>query len=145
VIKVAIDRLDGDVVGQQPDVGVRAAVVLLDVWLEVVKVGDRSETRRQHREGGDGHVVDVVSDLGGTFILHGGRDLGSRLAILVRDRTLRVAVVRFILGTSPILNVVTIAIFTLQDAVDDARGRSCDRSPDDVEAPALRWRWRWSM
>jgi putative NIF3 family GTP cyclohydrolase 1 type 2 len=44
------------------------------------------------------------------------------LAILVRDRTLRVAVVRLILGMSPVLDVVTIALFTLHDAMDSARG-----------------------
>jgi hypothetical protein len=55
-------------------------VVLLDVPLEVVGVGDRSETRRQSGEGGDGHVVDVVSDLDDTFILRGATtwDLGWR-------------------------------------------------------------------
>jgi hypothetical protein len=37
----------------------------LDVRLEVVGVGDRSEMRRQCREGGHGHVVDVVSDVVG--------------------------------------------------------------------------------
>jgi hypothetical protein len=63
VIEVAAGRLDGDVVGRQPDVGVRAAVILLDVWLEIVRVGDRSETRRQRGEGSDGHVVAIASDL----------------------------------------------------------------------------------
>jgi hypothetical protein len=47
VIEVAIGRLDSDVVGRQPDVGVGAAVILLDVQLKVVRVGDRSETRHQ--------------------------------------------------------------------------------------------------
>jgi hypothetical protein len=44
VVEVAAGRLDGDVVGRQPNVGVRAAVILLDVGLEFVGVGDRSET-----------------------------------------------------------------------------------------------------
>jgi hypothetical protein len=35
VVEVAAGRLDGDVVGRQPDVGVRMAVVLLDVWLKL--------------------------------------------------------------------------------------------------------------
>jgi hypothetical protein len=122
MIEVATDLLDSDIVGRQPDVRVGAAVVLLDVQLEVVRVGDRWETRRQRREGGDGYVIDVVSDLGGAFILRGGHDLGSGLAILVRDRTLRVAVVRLILGMSPVLDIVTIALFTLHDAMDSARG-----------------------
>jgi hypothetical protein len=122
VIEVVAGFLDGDVVGRQPDVGVGAAVVLLVVRLEVVRVGDRLETRCQHGEGGDGHVVVVVSDLGGTLILCGGHDLGSRLAILVRDQTLRVAVVRLVLGTPPVLNIVTIALLTLHDAMDGAQG-----------------------
>jgi hypothetical protein len=49
----------------------------LDVRLEVVGVGDRPEARRQRGESGDGHVVAVVSDLGNTFILCGGHNLGS--------------------------------------------------------------------
>jgi hypothetical protein len=44
------------------------------------------------------------------------------LAILVRYRTLRVVVVRLVLGTSPVLDVVAIALFTLHDAMDGARG-----------------------
>jgi hypothetical protein len=51
-----------------------------------------------------------------------GHDLGSRLAVRVRDRTLSVAVVRLVLGTSPVLDVVAIAFFTLHDAMDGARG-----------------------
>jgi hypothetical protein len=94
----------------------------LDVRLEVVGVGDRSETRCQHREGSDGHVIAVVFDLGASLILHRGHDLGSRPAILVRDQTLRVAVVRLVLGTSPILDIVAIALFMLHDAMDGARG-----------------------
>jgi hypothetical protein len=35
VVEVAAGRLDGDVVGRQPDVGVRMAIVLLDVWLKL--------------------------------------------------------------------------------------------------------------
>jgi hypothetical protein len=87
MIEIATSRLDDNVVGRQPDVGVGAVVVLLDVRLEVVWVGNRSETRRQRGEGGDGHVVAVVSDLGSTLILRGSHNLGSGLAILVRDRT----------------------------------------------------------
>jgi hypothetical protein len=122
VIEVAISRLDGDVVGRQPDVVVRAAVVLLDVWLVVVGVGDRLETWCQHGEGSDSHIVALVSDLGGTLVLCGGHDLGSGLAILVRDRTLRVVIVRLVLGTLPVLDVVAIAIFMLHDVMDGARG-----------------------
>jgi hypothetical protein len=47
VVEVAAGRLDGDVIGRQLDVGVGAAVVLLDVGLEVVGVGDRLDTWRQ--------------------------------------------------------------------------------------------------
>jgi hypothetical protein len=54
--------------------------------------------------------------------LHGGHDLGSRLTILVRDRTLRLAVVHLVLGASPVLDIVTIMLFTLHDAMDGARG-----------------------
>jgi hypothetical protein len=54
--------------------------------------------------------------------LCGDHDLESRLAILVRDRILRVTVVCLVLGTSSILNVVTIALFMLHDAVDGAQG-----------------------
>jgi hypothetical protein len=122
VIEVATGRLDGDVVGRQPDVGVGATVVLLDVRLEVVKVGDRSETGHQRGEGSDGHVVSVASDLGGTLVLCGGHDLGPMLAILVRDRSLRVAVIRLVLGASSVLDVMAIALFTHHDAVDGTRG-----------------------
>jgi hypothetical protein len=43
MIEVATGRLNSDVAGRQPDVGVGAAVVLLDVWFEVSGVGDRSD------------------------------------------------------------------------------------------------------
>jgi hypothetical protein len=46
VVEAAADRLDSVVVGRKPNVGVGAAVVLLDVGLEVVEVGDRPETWR---------------------------------------------------------------------------------------------------
>jgi hypothetical protein len=42
--------------------------------------------------------------------------------ILVRDRTLRVAVVRLVLGTSPVLDVMTITLFMINDAIDSSRG-----------------------
>jgi hypothetical protein len=42
--------------------------------------------------------------------------------ILVRDRILRVTIVCLVLGTSSILNVVTILLFMLHDAVDGAQG-----------------------
>jgi hypothetical protein len=44
--------------------------------------------RGQRRDGGYGHVVVVISDLGAALVLCGGQDLGSWLAILVRNRTL---------------------------------------------------------
>jgi hypothetical protein len=43
VIEVAAGRLDSDVVGRQPNVAFGAAIVLLDVRLEVIGGGDRSE------------------------------------------------------------------------------------------------------
>jgi hypothetical protein len=47
-----------------------------------------------------------------------------------------------VLGTSSVLDVVTIALFTLHDAVDGARGggRTRGHSQGDVKAPALRAR-----
>jgi hypothetical protein len=71
--------------------------------------------RCQCREGRDGHIVSVVSDLGSTLILHGGHDLRSGLAVLIRDRTLWMAVVHLVLSTSSVLDVVAIAIFMLHD------------------------------
>jgi hypothetical protein len=128
MVEVVAGRLDSDVVSQQPDDGDGIAVVLLDVRLEVVGVGDRSETRCQHREGSDGHVIAVVFDLGASLILHRGHDLGSRPAILVRDQTLRVAVVRLVLGTSPILDIVAIVLLMLHNVMDDARGGAYSQS-----------------
>jgi hypothetical protein len=98
VIEVATSHLDCDVVGRHLDDGVGAVVILLDVQLDVVGLGDRSETRVQRREGGDGHVVTVISDLGAILVLCWGHDLGPVLVILVRNRTLRVAIVRLVLA-----------------------------------------------
>jgi hypothetical protein len=53
--------------------------------------------------------------------LHRAHDLGSRLAIWIRNTTLREAVVRLILSTSPVLDVVAVALFAFHDAVDGAR------------------------
>jgi hypothetical protein len=47
--------------------------------------------------------------------------LGSELVILVRNRTLRAVVVRCVLGTSPILDVVAVALLTLHDATNGTR------------------------
>jgi hypothetical protein len=52
----------------------------------------------------------------------GGHDLGPGLEIRVRDRTLRVVVVRLVLSALSVLNVVAIAFFMLHDAMDGARG-----------------------
>jgi hypothetical protein len=120
MVEVAPSRIYSDVVGRQQDVRARAAVVLLDVWLEVVGVGDRSETWCQRKESSDRHIVTVVSDLGSTIVLCGGHDLGPRLAVRVRDQTLRAAVVRLVLGASSVLDIVAIAFFTLHDAMDGA-------------------------
>jgi hypothetical protein len=99
------------------NVGVRAAVVLLDVGLEVVRLGDRPETWRQHREGGECHVIAVVTNLSRIVVLRRRHDLGSRLPHRVTDQTLGVAVVFLVLGTSPVLNIVAIV---LHDPVDAA-------------------------
>jgi hypothetical protein len=77
--------------------------------------------RGQHREGGDGHVVVVTSNLGTALVLCGSHDLGSGLAILVRNRTIRVPVIRLVLGESPVLDVMAVALLTLHDAMDGAR------------------------
>jgi hypothetical protein len=77
VVKVAAGRLDGDVVGRQLDVGVRAVVVLLDVRLEVVGVGHRPKARGQRGEGSDGHVISGGSSLSTTSALCRGHDLDS--------------------------------------------------------------------
>jgi hypothetical protein len=76
VVEVAAGRLDRDVVGRQPDVGVRAAIVLLDVRLEVVGVGHRPTARSQRGEGGDGYVVSIISGLSTAFALRRGDNLG---------------------------------------------------------------------
>jgi hypothetical protein len=81
VVEVAAGRLDGDVVGRQLDVGVRAVIVLMDVRLEVVWVGHRPKARSQHREGSDGYVVSAIFGLSITSALRGNDDLGPRLAI----------------------------------------------------------------
>jgi hypothetical protein len=122
MIEVTVGRLDSGVVGRQPDVGVGAAVVLLDVRLEVVGVGDRSETWCQRGEGGDRHVVVVVADLDYDVVLCCNHDLRSRLTVWVRDRTLRVVVVCLVLGMPLVLDVVAIALFALHDPMDAARG-----------------------
>jgi hypothetical protein len=49
-------------------------------------------------------------------------DLGSGLAIRVRDRTFMVVVVCLVLGTSPVLNVVAVALLTFHDAMYGAQG-----------------------
>jgi hypothetical protein len=66
VIKVTTGRLDSDIVGRQPDVGVEGDVVLLDVRLDIVGVGDRSEMWCQR---GDHHVVAAVADLSFDIVL----------------------------------------------------------------------------
>jgi hypothetical protein len=87
--------------------------------LKLSGVGDRSEARGQHGESGDGHVVTVVSDLGATSALCRGDDLGPGLAIWVWDWTLWVSVVRLVLGTSHVLDVVAVALLALHDAMDN--------------------------
>jgi hypothetical protein len=122
VIEVAPGRLNSDLVGRQPDVGVGATVVHLNVGLEVIGVSDQSETWCQCGEGSDRHVVAVVADLSRDVVLHCNHDLRYRLTVWVRDRTLRMAVVCLVLGTPPVLDIVAIAFFTLHDPMEGARG-----------------------
>jgi hypothetical protein len=122
VVEVVTGRLDSDVVGQQLDVGVGAVIVLLDVWLEVVGVGDISETWCQHGEGSDHHVVSIFADLSRDVVLGSSHNLGSGQTVWVRDCTLRMFIVCHVLGTPPILDVVVIAFFALHDPMDGARG-----------------------
>jgi hypothetical protein len=63
--------------------GVRTTIILLDVRLEVVGVGDRSEARGQCRESSDGHVVAAVPDMGAASASHRGNGLGSGLVIWI--------------------------------------------------------------
>jgi hypothetical protein len=120
VVEAAAGRLDGDVVGRQLNVGVGVAVVLLDVGLEVVEVGDRPEMWRQCREGGECHVVAAVTDLSRIITSCQGHDLGSRLAVWVGHRTLEVAVVFLVLGMLLVLNIMTLMLLALHDPVDAA-------------------------
>jgi hypothetical protein len=76
----------------------------------------------QRGEGSDRHVVAVVADLGSDVVLCCGNDMGSRLVVRVRYRTVGVAVIRLVLSTSPVFDVVAIAFFTLHDPMDGARG-----------------------
>jgi hypothetical protein len=97
------------------------AVILLDVGLEVVGVGDRSETWRQCGEGSDCHVVAAVADLSRVIVPHCGHDLRSRLTVRVEHRTLRVAVVCLVLGMAPVLDVMAFTLLALHDPVDAAQ------------------------
>jgi hypothetical protein len=69
---------------------------------------------------GDGHIVAAVPDLGAASTLCRDHNLGSELAIRVRNRALRVAIVRLLLGTSSVLDVMVVALLTLHDAMDGA-------------------------
>jgi hypothetical protein len=122
VIKVVIVRLDDDVVGRQPNVWVGAAIVLLDVGLEVVGVGDRLEMWRQCGKGSDRHVVAVVADLSRDVALHCSHDLRSKLTVRVGHRTLRMAVVCLMLGKPLVLDVMAVVFLALHDPMDGARG-----------------------
>jgi hypothetical protein len=115
VVEATVGHLDGDVVSRQPDVRVRVVIVLLDVGLEVVGVGDRSETWCQHREGGDCNFVAAVTDLSRVIIPCRGHDLRSRLMVQVGNQILSVAVVFLVLGTSLVLDVVALTLLTLQN------------------------------
>jgi hypothetical protein len=120
MVEVAACCLDRDVIGQQPDVGVRATAVLLDVGLEVVGVCDRPETWCQHGEGGESHVVATISDLSRIIVLRRSHNLRSRLPCRITDRTLRVSVVFLVLGAPPVLDIMALALLALHDLVDVA-------------------------
>jgi hypothetical protein len=121
MVKVAAGFFDRDVVDRQPDVGVGAAVILLDVGLEVVGVGDRPKTWCQRGEGSDCHVVAIVADLGHVVVPRRGHDLGSGPPVWVGYRTLGVVVVFLVLGMSPVLDVMTLVLLALHDPVDAAQ------------------------
>jgi hypothetical protein len=120
VVEAATGRLDSDAEGRQPNVGVGAAVVVLDVGLEVVGVGDRPEKWRQRGEGGDRHVVAAVADRSHIVVPRRSHDLGYGLSFWDTDRTLRVAVFGLVLGTPLVLDVVAFAFLALHDPVDAA-------------------------
>jgi hypothetical protein len=115
-------EVDTDHLGRQPDVGVGAAVVLLDVRLEVVGVCNRPDMWRQRREGGERHVIAAVSDLRCIVVLRRSHNLGPRLPRRVTDWTLRVVVVFLILGTPLVLDIVALTLLALHDLVDAALG-----------------------
>jgi hypothetical protein len=120
VVEVAVGLHDGDVIGRQPNVGVRATVVLLDVGLEVVGLGDQPETWRQRREGGECHVIAAIADLSRIVVPHRDHNLESRKPRRITGWTLGVAVVFLVQGTSLILDVVVLVLLTLHDPMDAA-------------------------
>jgi hypothetical protein len=77
---------------------------------------------RQHREGGERHVVAAVADLSCIVVLRRSHNLGSRLLRRVTDRTLRVVVVLLILGMPLVLDIVALTLLALHDLVDAAWG-----------------------
>jgi hypothetical protein len=72
-------------------------------------------------KGGDCHVVAAVADLSRVITPCRGHDLRSRLTVRFGNQTLGVTVVFLVLGTSPVLNVVALALLALHDLVDAAR------------------------
>jgi hypothetical protein len=105
---------------RQTNVGVGATVVLLYVRLEVVGVGDRPETWHQRGEGHDPNAIAVVADLSRVIVPRNDHNLRSRLTVRVGHWTLGVVVVSLVLGTPPVLDVMTFALLALHDLVDTA-------------------------
>jgi hypothetical protein len=78
--------------------------------------------RGQRGEGGDGHVITTISGLSAASVLCRVDDQGPGLAILILSTLLRMAIICFILGATPVLNVMAVALLAFHDAVDGARG-----------------------
>jgi hypothetical protein len=72
-------------------------------------------------EGRDHHVVVAIADLSRVIVPLCSHNMGSRLSVRVTNRTLGVAVVGLVLGTPPVLDVVTFALLALHDPVDVAQ------------------------
>jgi hypothetical protein len=62
------------------------------------------------------HVVAAVADLSRIIVPRCGHDLRSRLTVRVGHWTLEVAVVRLVLGTPPVLDVMAFALHDLVEA-----------------------------
>jgi hypothetical protein len=66
------------------------------------------------------------------FVLRRGDDLGVGLTIWISGALLRMAVVSFVLGVMPVLDIMVAALLVFHDVVDGARGRTRSRTPNDA-------------